>query len=151
MKLADAPLPKVLFRVLLGAFFVAAGITKAVQSADPAIGPGIHGFAEYLTAAGIPFPLLGAYVVVIAETLSGAGLLLGVFVPAVTRITRVFALVLAIDMSVAIATVGLRTAMGNPVMVHGVAATNEPWRLWLELTMLLSAMFFLWKPGPARR
>lgn len=53
MKLADPPLPKVLFRVLLGAFFVAAGITKAVQSADPAIGPGVHGFAEYLAAAGI--------------------------------------------------------------------------------------------------
>lgn len=116
-------------RGILGLFFIATGAFKLFK------GPAL--FAEMLHAAGVPFAALNAWLVCLVEIGCGALLFASAFVT--TR--AVFfviapAAVLAIDMLVAIATVGIRTQRGDPVMVRGVPTAGEPWRLALEVVVL---------------
>ena len=107
---------------------------------------GPEGFAQYLAAIGVPFPLLNAYMVCILEMVCGVGLLMTAFLPKPSILTRLAALPLFFDMVVATLTVGLRNLMGNPVMLDGVAVTNQVWRLPLELSLLAITLMLLVKP-----
>jgi uncharacterized membrane protein YphA (DoxX/SURF4 family) len=113
--------------------------------------PGPVGFAQYLTAVGVPFPLLNAYVVCLVEMLCGLGLILSALLPRPALLTRLCALPLLVDMTVATFTVGLRNLLGQPVLLQGVAVTAQPWRLPLELGLLLAMLFFLAWPLPGRQ
>ena len=107
---------------------------------------GPEGFAPYLAAIGVPFPLLNAYMVCILEMVCGVGLLMTAFLPKASILTRLAALPLFFDMVVATLTVGLRNLMGNPVMMDGIAVTNQVWRLPLELSLLAITLILLVKP-----
>jgi uncharacterized membrane protein YphA (DoxX/SURF4 family) len=107
---------------------------------------GPEGFAQYLAAIGVPFPLLNAYMVCILEMVCGVGLLMTAFLPKPSILTRLAALPLFFDMVVATLTVGLRNLMGNPVMLGGVAVTNQVWRLPLELSLLAITLMLVVKP-----
>jgi uncharacterized membrane protein YphA (DoxX/SURF4 family) len=107
---------------------------------------GPEGFAQYLAAIGVPFPLLNAYMVCILEMICGVGLLVTAFLPKAAILTRLAALPLFFDMVVATITVGLRNLMGNPVILDGVAVTNQVWRLPLELSLLAITLMLLVKP-----
>lgn len=147
----DRPLARSWLRLAVGLFFVGAGLTKLVASLGPGMAAGPAGFAEYLAAAGVPFPELNAWLVCFVEIGAGLGVALGAMIPAVRRGTRLFALALAGDMAVAMATVGVRTVLGDPIRLGGVALTNEPYRLPLELGLFLAMAYLLWRPGTDAR
>jgi len=107
---------------------------------------GPEGFAQYLAAIGVPFPLLNAYMVCIMEMLCGVGLLATAFLPKPGILTRLAALPLFIDMMVATITVGVPNLMGHPVMMDGVAVTNQAWRLPLELSLLAITLLLVVRP-----
>ena len=68
---------------------------------------GFHGVASYLSHIGVPLPAVSAVVVTLVEFLGGAALLLGL-------LTRWVALLLAVDMVVAILTVKLKGGFFAP-------------------------------------
>lgn len=107
---------------------------------------GPEGFAQYLAAIGVPFPLFNAYMVCLLEMVCGVGLLMTAFLPKASILTRLAALPLFFDMVVATLTVGLRNLMGHPVMLDGVAVTNQVWRLPLEVSLLAITLMLLVKP-----
>ena len=111
-----------------------------------ALPDGPEGFAQYLAAIGVPFPLLNAYMVCWVEMICGVGLVLSVFLPAPALLTRLAALPLVADMTVALATVGVPNLLGHPVRLQGAAVTTQPWRLPLEFAVFLIALLFLWRP-----
>lgn len=122
-----------ILRAIVGLFFIGTGASKL-------FGMGPVAFAEMLAAVGVPFAALNAWLVCAAEIGCGAAL----FASAVLAVVRArpfvyagAAGVLAIDMCVAIATVGIRTQRGDPVIVRGVPTAGEPWRLGLEVVVLL--------------
>lgn len=128
-------------RLLVGTFFVASGVAKLTVSPLPGIPPGLNGFAAYLAAAGIPFPVLGAVAACAVEIVCGAGLVGGVFEHRLRRLTPWFAALLAGEMAVAMAFVGVPTALGDPVVLEGTAVTNEAYRLPLELGLFLYLVY----------
>ncbi len=149
---ADTPVRLVL-RTLAGIVFVTLGQMKffdsillGTQAVSLPSGP--EGFALYLGAIGVPFPLLNAYLVCLLEMICGVGLLLSAFLPAPALLTRLCALPLAGDMTVATLTVGLRNALGHPVLLEGVPVTQQFWRLPLEVSLLLITVLLLWRPLP---
>lgn len=137
---AERPL-RIGLRLLVGVFFVAAGLAKLTQSPLPGIPAGLTGFAAYLKAAGIPFPALGALVVCLVEIVGGLGLMAGLIWAPARRATRWFSTALALEMAGAMAFVGIRTALGSPVILEGRPVTNESYRLLLELTLFLSVLY----------
>jgi uncharacterized membrane protein YphA (DoxX/SURF4 family) len=152
-KSADT-LARVALRAAAGTVFITLGYLKFFDSihlgTDAVVIPsGPEGFAQYLAAIGVPFPLFNAYMVCWVEMICGLGLLLSSFLPASGHLTRLCALPLAGDMIVALATVGIPNLLGHPVMMEGVAVTTQSWRLPLEVIQLVIVMIFLWKPLPA--
>lgn len=140
-------------RVASGLVFLATGMMKLVSSIVlgsnvPRVPPGIPGFAEYLAAVGVPFPLFFAFAVTIAEVGGALILLSSAFWTPVARLTRPVALALAADMLVAIVTVGLSNLAGHPVILQGAAVTYQGWRLPLEVGLLVTMLFFLRFPTP---
>jgi putative oxidoreductase len=138
-------------RVVAAFFFLWFGYLKFFDSimlgtAAVSLPPGPAGFALYLEAVGVPFPLLNAYVVCLVEMLCGVGLVLSPFLPAPSLLTRLSALPLTAAMAVAVLTVGLRNLLGNPVLLNGIPVTAQAWRLPLELLLLLIAALMLWRP-----
>lgn len=151
---ADSP-SRLALRVAAAIAFVTLGQMKFFASillgTDAVSLPsGPEGFGQYLAAVGVPFPLFSAYVVCLVEMLCGVGLVLSAFLPAPAILTRLAALPLAVDMTVAFLTVGLRNAVGDPVRLEGVAVTHQVWRLPLELGLLLITLLLLWRPLPER-
>jgi hypothetical protein len=59
---------------------------------------------------------------------------------------RLCAFPLAVDMIVALSTVGVPNLLGHPVLMEGIAVTTQPWRLPLEVVQLLLTLLFLWQP-----
>jgi len=142
-------------RAVAGFFFFTFGYMKFFDSillgtAAVSLPPGPAGFALYLEAVGVPFPLLNAYVVCLVEMLCGVGLVLSPFLPAPAILTRLCAFPLTVAMTVALLTVGLRNLLGNPVLLDGVPVTAQVWRFPLELLLLLIALLLVWRPLPSR-
>jgi uncharacterized membrane protein YphA (DoxX/SURF4 family) len=138
-------------RLVAGFFFLWFGYLKFFDSimlgtAAVSLPPGPVGFALYLEAVGVPFPLLNAYVVCLVEMVCGVGLVLSPFLPAPALLTRLCALPLTVAMAVAVLTVGLRNLLGNPVLLNGSPVTAQAWRLPLELLLLFIAALLLWRP-----
>lgn len=117
--------------------------TEAVSLPD-----GPEGFAQYLAAIGVPFPLFNAYLVCWVEMICGAGLVLSAFLPTPEILTRLAALPLMADMTVALLTVGIPNMLGHPVRLQEIAVTTQAWRLPLELAVFLIALMLLWRPLP---
>jgi putative oxidoreductase len=88
----NAGLGLLILRVVIGLVFLLHGIAKLTH---------MDGTIAFFTQVGIPMPHVAAWVVGLVETAGGAALILGVAVPVV-------ALLLAIDMAVAILKVVLR-------------------------------------------
>jgi uncharacterized membrane protein YphA (DoxX/SURF4 family) len=155
IRLADSPLRLVLRAAAMIAF-VTLGQMKFFDSiplgTDAVVLPrGPEGFAQYLAAIGVPFPLLNAYMVCILEMICGVGLMATAFLPKPAILTRLAALPLFIDMMVATITVGVPNLMGNPVMLDGVAVTHQIWRFPLEASLVAITLMLLVRPLARRR
>jgi uncharacterized membrane protein YphA (DoxX/SURF4 family) len=124
------PAPRAL-RVATGALFVAPGVFKLVASLGPGLPHGAAGFAVLLAGRGMPAPHVMAWGVCGLEVVGGALLV-------ANRGARAAAALLACDMAGAIALVGVPGAIGRPVMLAGHAVGAEPWRLPLEVGLLLA-------------
>ncbi|HYH99714.1 DoxX family protein [Hyalangium sp.] len=151
---ADSSL-RMMLRLVAGFFFFTFGYVKlfdtiALGTTAVSLPTGPTGFALYLEAVGVPFPLLNAYMVCLVEMLCGVGLVLSPFLPASALLTRLCALPLTGDMIVALVTVGVPNLMGNPVLLNGVPVTTQFWRFPLELMLLLISMLLLWRPLASR-
>jgi putative oxidoreductase len=149
-RLAESP-TRMALRLVAGFFFFAFGYVKffdtimlGTEAVSLPLGP--TGFALYLEALGVPFPLLNAYMVCWLEMLCGAGLVLSPFLPAPSLLTRLCALPLMVDMVVAVITVGMPNLLGHPVLLNGIPVTAQVWRLPLELMLLFITLLLLWKP-----
>lgn len=150
LKPADSTLRLVL-RVAAMVAFVTLGQMKFFDSillgTDAVVLPnGPEGFAQYLAAIGVPFPLLNAYMVCILEMICGVALVATAFLPKPSILTRLAALPLFFDMLVATITVGIPNLMGHPVMMDGVAVTNQIWRFPLEFSLLAITLLLVVRP-----
>ena len=146
-------LARIALRTAAGGVFITLGAMKffdrillGTDAVTIPLGP--EGFAQYLAAIGVPFPLFNAYMVCLVEILCGLGLIASAFAPFASRFTRLCALPLVGDMVVALATVGVPNLLGHPVMMQGVAVTQQAWRLPLEAVLLVICALFLWRPLP---
>jgi putative oxidoreductase len=151
---ADTTL-RMALRLVAGYFFFTFGYVKffdtiALGTTAVSLPTGPTGFALYLEAVGVPFPLLNAYLVCWVEMLCGVGLVLSPFLPASGLLTRLCALPLMVDMTVAVLTVGVPNLVGHPVLLNGVPVTAQVWRLPLEFMLLLISLLLLWKPLASR-
>lgn len=142
-------------RVIAGVVFIFLGQVKFFESihlgTDEVVLPrGPEGFAIYLGAIGVPFPLFNAYMVCWVEMVCGMLLMLAAFLPRAysVHVTRLTALPLMVDMLVALFTVGVPNALGHPVRVYHIAVTAQAWRLPLELALLLSTFYLVLNPLP---
>ncbi|MCP3142754.1 DoxX family protein [Pyxidicoccus xibeiensis] len=142
-------------RMFAGVVFILLGQVKFFGSihlgTDAVVLPqGPEGFALYLSAVGVPFPLFNAYMVCWVEMVCGAFLMLSALFPAhySTPLTRLTAFPLMMDMVVAFLTVGLRNALGHPVRMNDIAVTAQAWRLPLEVVLLIATAYLLLKPLP---
>ena len=141
-------------RWLLGLIFLVFGLMKAFDTTLPLlvgapglrVNTGVEGFSRLLAGLGVPFPLLNAWLVILLETIGGPLLVLAVFLPATRLLTRLVTLPLSIQMCVSLL-VGLRQVLGHPVILDGFAIMNQPWRLPLELSLLVGVLFLLWRPA----
>ena len=86
-------------RLGVGVVFLVHGVGKLLNVGPAALG--VSNFAGYLSSLGVPAAMFFAWVVTLVETLGGAALLLGV-------VTRYAALLLAVDMLVALLLVHLQ-------------------------------------------
>jgi uncharacterized membrane protein YphA (DoxX/SURF4 family) len=142
-------------RVLAGVVFVFLGQAKFFDSihlgADAVLPRGPAGFAMYLSAIGVPFPLFNAYMVCWVEIICGLLLMVGAFLPRPwsVHVTRLSAFPLMVDMLVAFVTVGLPNLFGHPVRVNDIAVTAQAWRLPLEVVLLLITFYLALRPIPA--
>ncbi|MCS7156887.1 MAG: DoxX family protein [Blastocatellia bacterium] len=86
-------------RIAVGVIFIAHGRQKLFG--------GLTGFGQYLESLGVPLPNISALVVALVEFLGGIALLIGLF-------TRWAALLLAINMLMAILLVHLQHGLTGP-------------------------------------
>jgi putative oxidoreductase len=106
--------PALFGRVSVGLLFLLSGIGKL---------SGIHDVADYFGQLGIPAPLFSAWVVSLSETVCGGLLVIGL-------LTRLSAIPLVVDMSVAIVTAkkenihGLVNVLGFPEYLFIVVLTG---------------------------
>jgi uncharacterized membrane protein YphA (DoxX/SURF4 family) len=128
-------------RIAASLLFMAAGTFKLMMASS---------FAQMLSALAVPLPNLVARAVPLGEVAAGAVLAVASFsaarrVPAM--LVRAAAAFLALDMLAAIALVGWPGLQDR--MQHGGAATigKEPWRVPLEIALLLIALHALWRPS----
>ncbi|HZI14868.1 MAG TPA: DoxX family protein [Myxococcus sp.] len=141
-------------RVIAGVVFVFLGQAKFFDSihlgTDTVLPRGPEGFAMYLSAIGVPFPLFNAYMVCWVEMICGLLLMVGAILPRPwsVHVTRLSACPLMADMLVAFFTVGLPTLLGHPVRVNDIAVTAQAWRLPLEVMLLLITFYLVLRPIP---
>ena len=122
----------VALRLVLGIIFIAHGYPK-LFSKD--LGP--RGFSGFLQKLDVPAPLAVAYIVGVAEFFGGIALLLGL-------LTRLFAVLLSINMLVAMAKLKFRTGLVAKVM-------DGTWVGGYELDLaLLTMLLVLFSLGSSR-
>jgi uncharacterized membrane protein YphA (DoxX/SURF4 family) len=124
-------------RSITGIVFVVAGGFKLLL---------LPRFEPVLAALGVPWPGLFAILVPVGEIAAGCTLLAQHHRPRLVRWSGVF---LACDMLGAIALVGWRGARGQSLQVAGFSLGGEPWRLPLEIVLLLVAVHAVVHPGKA--
>lgn len=95
---ANAGLGLFLLRLVIGLVFFMHGMGKLVG--PPFAGGGMDGTIGFFGQIGIPMPAIAAWFIALLETFGGLALMLGIAVPP-------FALLLAINMAVAIVKVKL--------------------------------------------
>src|SRR5262245_48099931 len=89
-------------RVMVGLIFLWHGLGKLIG--PPFMGGGIDGTAGFFAQVGIPMPGIAAWGVGLVEAVGGLALILGAAVP-------IFALLLAIDITVAILKVTMKKGL----------------------------------------
>ncbi len=128
----------------MGLIFLVAGVVKLfLPVIIPMIRPGLPDFGQVLAALGMPMPVAMSYVICAVEIGGGVALLLGRCVP-------LACLVLVGDMVGALVTLSVpATFLGHPLHVGGIALGNEPWRVPLELGLLVALIVLgeLWRPS----
>ena len=147
-------LPRHQLRWAAGLIFLVFGLMKAFDTTLPIllgapllhVTSGAEGFARVIQGLGIPFPLLNSWMVIVLEILCGLGLILSAWMPGTRLFTLLSALPMVGDMSVALL-VGMRQAQGNPIILDGFAVMNQPWRLPLELSLLLGMIYLVCRPA----
>lgn len=105
-RVANAGLGLFVLRVVLGIVFLMHGLGKLVG--PPFVGTGMDATIAFFSQLGIPAPGAAAWFVGILETVGGLALILGAAV-------HIFALLLAIDMLVAILKVHLPQGYAGPM------------------------------------
>jgi len=128
-----------IIRRIAGVVFVLAGTFKVLLWGWHRLHPDAPDFAAALRQLGVPFAEASALAVPIVEIVAGFFLLRGHWV-------RLSAVVLAIDMTVAILLVGLPGWRGRPLQIGAQTIGQEPWRLPLELLLLGAVLWLIWKP-----
>jgi uncharacterized membrane protein YphA (DoxX/SURF4 family) len=124
-------------RGVTGIIFIAAGAFKFLL---------LPRFEPVLAALGVPWPALFAALVPLGEIAAGCALLAQHHRPRLLRWSAAF---LACDMLAAIALIGWRGARGQSLQVAGFSLGGEPWRLPLEIALLLVALHAVVHPGKA--
>lgn len=132
-----------ILRRIAGGAFVLAGAFKVLLWAWHLVQPSAPNFAAALAQLGVPFAEVFALGVPLIEIVGGYLILRG-------QLIRLSAAVLAIDMIVAIALVGLPGLLGRSLRIGEQAIGQEAWRLPLELVLLTAMLWLIWKPGEAR-
>jgi putative oxidoreductase len=140
-------------RGVMGVIFILFGLMKSSTPALPIlvgargleVASGPEGFSLLLSELGVPFPLFNAWLVITVEVVCGLGLIFSARLPGTALLTRLFALPLAVDMAVA-TLVGVRNVLGQPIEVNGFLVMYQPWRLPLELGLLVGVVYLLWRP-----
>jgi uncharacterized membrane protein YphA (DoxX/SURF4 family) len=154
LRFVESP-ERFILRVFAGVIFVFLGQVKFFGSihlgTDAVVLPqGPEGFALYLGALGVPFPLFHAYMVCWIEMICGVLLMASAFLPpsSAVLLTRLTAFPLMVDMIVATLMVGVRNALGHPVRMNDIAVTEQAWRLPLEMILLMITLYLLLQPLP---
>jgi uncharacterized membrane protein YphA (DoxX/SURF4 family) len=124
-------------RAVTGIGFIAAGAFKLLL---------LPRFEPVLAALGVPWPALFAALVPLGEIAAGCAFLAQHHQPRLLRWCGAF---LACDMLAAIALVGWRGIRGQSLQVAGFSLGGEPWRLPLEIALLLVALHAVVHPGKA--
>ncbi len=116
-------------RVIVGAIMFAHGLQKLTQ-----VGPGNFG-AQALAGLGVPLPVFMGYVVTLVEVGGGLLLIVGLF-------SRLAALLLTINLAVAILLVKVNVGFLSPMGSPGVGAE-------LDLALIAGLLVILFA-GPGR-
>ena len=109
-------------RIFAGTVFVLAGFFKLLA--------GRAEFAQMLDTMNVPLPQVVSFAVPLLEIGVGAAL-------CANRQTRIFAALLACDMAAAIFLVGVPGKRGRVYAAQGHTIGAEPWRLPLEIILLV--------------
>jgi uncharacterized membrane protein YphA (DoxX/SURF4 family) len=124
---------KRLLRLAVGVVFLVAGTGKALLPVlIPLVKPGLPTFGQILAALGVPLPVVTGYLVCAVEIGGGLALLTDRFVP-------LTCIVLIGDMLGALVSLSVpATFLGRPLQIGGLTLGNEPWRVPLELALLVA-------------
>ena len=121
-------------RLFAAVVFLGAGSFKLAANVSQLVAPGrLPDFAAFLQVLEVPFPHVVAWAVPLLEVVGAACLF-------TRRFERIAAALLACDMAVAIASVGVPGLLGRPVRLGLYAVGQEPWRLPLEIALLLACL-----------
>ena len=116
-------------RLVTGTVFILAGAFKLIAP-----------FGDLLAQMNVPFPQTLGRAVPLLEIIGGAVLLLHRKFP--QSVVRLFSLGLAVDMTFAIVLVGVPGLFGRARSIQNHAIGVEPWRIPLEIFMLLATLWF---------
>ncbi len=122
-------------RRLSATVFIFAGIFKLGLLIFSLVSPSrLPSFTALLATLNVPFPQIFAFTVPLLEIIGGAQLWR-------KQQVRIWAALLACDMSVAIALVGIPAKFGRAPKMGALSVGGESWRLPLEIGLLLMCLF----------
>lgn len=124
-------------RLTTGTLFVLAGAFKLLAPAMPGFAGGARGFGDALQSLNVPFAPFFGWTVPLLEVAGGACLLL---IPN-PKARVVCCALLAADMIVALILVGVPGLFGRALHAGSTTIGTEPWRVPLEIGLLLSVLF----------
>ena len=118
-------------RRFAGLLFIGAGLFKVVAHAP---------FANYLSELRVPLPQLFAASVALLEICGGATFLFWPREKSKTKVARVLAALLCVDMLAALFLVGVPGRLGKTHAIEGHQIGGEAWRAPLEIALFLIAL-----------